>query len=119
MNRCLAFLLALMFATVTVSSACLAAPSDWVRFTLEPARGGAGDIHATFRQDRTPGGNDWSSTFRTADFAGLDIGGLRGAGVRPLRFALVREAGRLDCAGNGGNNYGSGNCSFTADPGFT
>ena len=41
MNRCFAFLLALVFATVTVSSACLAAPADWVRFTLEPARGGS------------------------------------------------------------------------------
>ncbi len=120
MNRSLAFLLALVFATVTVSSACLAAPSDWVRFTLEPARGGAGDIHATFRRDnRGQGDNDWSSTFRAADFAGLDIGGFRGTGVRPLRFALAREAGRLDCAGNGGNNHASGNCGFTADPGFT
>src|SRR5437763_15360818 len=103
MNRSLAFLLALVFATVTVSSACLAAPSDWVRFTLEPARGGTGDIHATFRDEsRGRGDNNWSSTFRTPELAGLDVGGFRGDGLRPLRFALVREAGGLDCAGNGG-----------------
>jgi hypothetical protein len=120
MNRCLAFLLALAFATVTVSSACLAAPSDWVHFALQPARGGVGDIHATFREEsRGQRDNNWSSTFRAAELAGFDVGGFRSAGVRPLRFAIVREAGRLDCTGNGGNNYASGNCSFTADPGFT
>src|SRR6185369_17816319 len=39
-------------------------------------------------------------------------------GSRPLRFAIVREAGRLDCAGQGGDNYAHGNCSFATDPRF-
>src|SRR5947209_9697572 len=108
MNRCLALFLALILATITVSSACVAAPSDWVHFTFDAGRGGDGRIHASFR-DRD-GSNSWSGSFQPAELAGLDVGGLRSPGVRPLRFALVREAGRLDCAGNGGNNTAEGNC---------
>jgi len=120
MNRCLAFLLALVFASLSVSSACVAATGDWAHFTLEPERSGGGKIHATFRdEDRGRGDNNWSTGFSAAELGGLDVAGFRSAGVRPLRFALVREAGRLDCSGNGGNSYAAGNCSFAADPGFS
>jgi hypothetical protein len=119
MNRCLAFLLALVFATVSVSSACVAAPSDWVRFTLEPERGD-GKIHATFRDEsREHGDNNWSTGFLPSELVGLDVAAFRASGARPLRFALVREAGRLICSGNGGNSMAVGNCSFTADAAFT
>lgn len=117
MNRCLAFIFALCFAFITVSSACTAAPADWVRFTLEPARG-SGDIRATFRDEGREDHNDWSTSFAPAQLAGLDLAGFHAPGTRPLRFAIVREAGRLDCAGQGGSAYASGNCSFTADPVF-
>ena len=116
MNRCLAILLALVFATVSVSSACVAAPSDLVRFTLEPERGGDGRIHATFRDEgRAAHENNWSTGFPPAELIGLDPGSFRASGSRPLRFALVREAGRLDCSGSGGNSHASGNCGFTPD----
>jgi hypothetical protein len=119
MNRCLALLLALVFAAVSVSSACVAAPSDWIRFTLQPERG-HGKIHASFRDEgRGPGDNDWSTGFLPSELVGLDVASFRASGARPLRFAIVREAGRLDCAGSGGNSSAAGNCSFTADPGFT
>lgn len=117
MNRCLVFLAALLCASITVSSACVAAPSDWVHFTLEAERDG--QIHASFRdesRDRTE--NNWSTGFRPSELIGLDTSGFRASGTRPLRFAIVREAGRLDCAGHGGESYASGNCGFTADPGF-
>lgn len=118
MNRCLALFLALMLASITISSACVAQASDWIRFTLEPQRGDG--IHASFRnQGDGREENDWSTGFRPSELVGLDTAGFRGAGNRPLRFAIVREAGRLDCAGNGGSSYASGNCRFTADPGFT
>ena len=39
MNRPLAFVCALLLAFITVSSACIAQPADWVRFSLEPERG--------------------------------------------------------------------------------
>jgi hypothetical protein len=120
MNRTLALLLALVFATLTVSSACVAAPSEWVGFTLEPERGSDGKIHATFRnQDRGRDHNNWSTGFRPSELVGLDLAGFRSSGSRPLHFALAREAGRLDCSGNGGGSRANGSCDFTADPGFT
>jgi hypothetical protein len=119
MNRFIAFLLALVFATVSVSSACVAAPSDWVRFTLHPERGD-GKIHASFRDEsHGRGENNWSTGFLPSELVGLDVASFRASGARPLRFAIVREAGRLDCSGTGGNSSASGNCSFTADPAFT
>jgi hypothetical protein len=121
MNRCLAFLLALVFASVSISSACVAAaPSDWVHFVLEPEHSGGGKIHATFRnEDHSPHDSNWSTGFLPSELVGLDLASFRASGPRPLRFAIAREAGRLDCSGNGGNNYAAGNCSFTADPAFT
>jgi hypothetical protein len=118
MNRCLAFLLALVFASLTISSACVAAPSDWIRFTLEPERG-SGNIHARFRDENRGGhDNNWSNGFKPSELIGLDVSGFRAGGTRPLRFAIVREAGRLDCSGNGGGNHAAGNCGFTLDPVF-
>jgi hypothetical protein len=126
MNRCLAFLLALLFATVSVSSACVAAPEDVIRFTLQPERGDSAKIHASFRdqalerrENRSGDENSWSTGFMPSELIGMDVSSFRAAGTRPLRFAIVREAGRLDCAGNAGNSSATGNCSFTADPGFT
>lgn len=117
MNRCLAFLLALMFASITVSSACVAAPAEWIAFDLKPQRSDPAKIHASFR-DRDRDGN-WSSGFLPSELMGLDLAGFRSGGSRPLHFAIVREAGRLDCAGNGGGGRAIGNCRFTADIGFT
>src|SRR5438128_1770701 len=120
MNRCLAFLFALCFAAISVSSACIAQPSDVIRFTLEAERGDPARIKASFRDEvRDHDQNSWSTDFRPSEFIGLDESGFRGPGSRPLRFALVREAGRLDCSGNGGGSMAIGNCSFTPDAGFT
>jgi hypothetical protein len=118
MNRFLALLLALLFATLTVSSACVAAPSEFIRFTLEPERGSA-NIHATFRdQSRGEDHSNWSSGFASSELVGLDLAGFRSGGTRPLRFAVIREAGRLDCEGRGGESFAAGSCSFTPDAGF-
>lgn len=119
MNRCLAMMCALLFAFVSVSSACMAAPSDWISFDLK-AQSDRREIHATFHDERR--GNDrniWSNGFKPSELIGLDVAGFYSAGSRPLRFAVVREAGRLDCAGNGGSSRAYGNCGFTPDAGFT
>jgi hypothetical protein len=117
MNRCLVFLLAMLCASITVSSACVAAPSDWVRFTLEAERDGR--IHVNFRDnDNGRDEHDWSSGFPPSELIGLDFSGFRGSGTRPLHFAIAREAGRLDCSGSGGEGHAWGNCGFTPDPGF-
>ena len=120
MNRCLAFLGALVLAFISVSSACTAAPSQFVHFTIEPEHGGGGDgIQVSFRRNENGRNeNNWSSSFRPAELTGLDTAGFRGPGNRPLSFAIVREAGRLDCSGHGGESYASGNCNFTANPAF-
>ena len=119
MNRCLALMCALLFAFVSVSSACMAAPSDWVRFNLEAQRA-KGEIHATFHdQSRGRGDNNWSNGFKPSELIGLDVAGFYTAGSRSVRFAVVREAGRLDCSGNGGAFRASGDCGFTPDAGFT
>lgn len=120
MNRPLALLCALLLAVISVSSACFAGSgSQWLTFRLEPAheRGG-GQVHADFRSNESGHDNNWSSDFPAAELIGLDIPTFRASGSRPLRFALVREAGRLDCSGNGGESYAHGNCQFTADPRF-
>jgi hypothetical protein len=120
MNRFVTFLLALLAATLTVSSACVAAPFDVIHFTLEPERGGGDRIHASFRDEsRDRHDNSWSTGFLPSELIGLDTAGFRAQGTRPLRFAIVREAGRVDCAGNGGQSYAAGNCRFTPDPNFT
>lgn len=119
MNRLFAIIGALLLAFISVSSACTAAPGAWIHFTLEPQRG-SDSIRASFQNnERARHDNSWSTDFRPAELSGLDLAGFRGAGSRPLRFAVIREAGRLDCLGHGGESYAAGNCSFTADPAFT
>jgi len=119
MDRCLALLGALLLSLITVASACTAAPAEWIHFTLEPDRV-SDRLHVSFRSDDHPRhDNSWSTSFRPSDLVGLDAAGFRGSGNRPLRFAVIREAGRLDCSGQGGGSYGAGYCSFDADPRFT
>ena len=119
MNRCLAMILALLFASVSVASACAATSNQWIQFTLESEREGS-QIKATFRDDSRDGTreNHWSTAFPPSQLIGLDVSGFRSVGARPLRFALVREAGRLDCAGQGGQSHATGNCALTPDPAF-
>ena len=119
MNRPLAFVLALFLAFLTVSSACMAEPTDWIRFQLESERGNPSKIHANFRNnDNGNAHNNWSTGFMPSDLIGLEASSFHGAGSRPVHFALVREAGRLDCAGNGGGSFASGNCRFAENPAF-
>jgi hypothetical protein len=120
MNRLLACVLALLCATVSVSSACLAQSRDLINFTLQPEHKPSGKIHASFRHEgRGQDDNSWSTGFMPSDLIGMEVSSFLAPGTKPLHFSIVREAGRLDCAGTGGGSYASGNCRFTADPGFT
>jgi hypothetical protein len=60
----------------------------------------------------------WSNDRSLGELQGLTAAQLAG-GSQPVRFALVKEAGRLDCSGTAGGGRGSGVCSFTPDSGFT
>jgi len=118
MNRYLIFFLALICASLTVSSACVAQPSDWIHFSLA-AETGSDRIQARFRDDsRGRHEGNWSNGFKPSELIGLDVAGFRAGGSHPLHFAIVREAGRLDCSGNGGSARADGNCRFATDPGF-
>ena len=115
MHRTLAFLAAILLTTVTVSSACLADPVENIRFKLEAARE-AGRVKLSLRTGDSRHNNNMNSTFRAADFTGLDLARLNGSG--PIAFALIREAGRIDCAGNARSARADGSCRFTANAAF-
>lgn len=120
MNRPLAFICALFVSLVAVSTTCLAQSSDWIHFTLEPEGGNSSKLHASFHhQQRGTGNNNWSTALRPSELIGLEVSTFHGSGSRQLHFSIVREAGRLDCFGNGGNNFASGNCRFAGDPAFS
>ena len=116
MPRVFAFFAALVLSTLLVASAGTASASDTVRFTLEPARKD-GEIRASFRKaDRD--NHNWSTSFPAGELVGLDISRLRASQNAPLSFAIVREAGRLDCAGNGANSMAVGSCALRCRRGF-
>ena len=117
MTRMLAFVAALLMSAIAVSSACVASTAAPFQFTIEPARN-AGHLQVRFNRTEDRADRNWSTSFRAADLSGLDTAALNAPGTRPIRFAVVREAGRLDCAGSGGNAMARGTCSLTADAGF-
>lgn len=120
MKRPLDLACASLLAVAAVSATTAAQPADVIHFSLEPERGDAGRIHATFAGDRGDHRhNNWSTGFLPSEMAGLEVSSFRSPGTRPLHFAIIRESGRLDCAGTGGSNSGTGNCRFTDIPGFT
>lgn len=115
--RLWALIAAVLLSALIVSSASIAGAADDIRFTIELARYD-GRVHATFRSGDSDHDNHWSSDFAAGELAGLDLSRLHAPGSGPVRFAIQREAGRLDCAGNGGNAMAVGRCNFTADEGF-
>ena len=119
MNRAFALIGALVLASITISSACMAGPTGELSFSLEADRKDPARIDAHFNDDRgTHDRTDWSNGFMPSELIGLDTAGFRSSGTRPLRFAIVRDAGRLDCSGNGGSSYARGNCRFAPDRAF-
>jgi hypothetical protein len=113
----LAFVAALLMSSLAVSSACVATSIEPVRFTIEPTSR-ADQLHVSFKRADQNGTNSWSSTFRAAELSGLNVAALRAPGSSAIRFVIVRDAGRVDCAGNGGNSMAVGSCSVTPDASF-
>src|SRR4051794_18172960 len=102
MNRVFALIGALFLSFVTIASACAADAPGTVHFTLRSEKSGD-RLQADFRSEEgSHHDNNWSSGFRPGDLIGLDLAGFRAGGTRPLRFSLIREAGRIDCSGRGG-----------------
>jgi hypothetical protein len=119
MNRSLAFVGAMLAASAAVSSASLSQAMEPIRFSLEPQRSNPARIHASFHhQGRGDDDNRWSTAFMPSELVGLEVSSFHAAGARPIHFSIIREAGRLDCAGNGGGDFAAGTCRFAEDPGF-
>ena len=119
MNRPLAFLAALLLAAIAVSSACIARTTpEAISFELKPALHG-GDLQLAL-WDRTDGhhNNMTGSSYTATELAGLDFRAFAASGRNPVSFALIREAGRVDCAGTSSNSLATGTCRFSADPAF-
>jgi len=110
------FLAAIAASTLTVTATVDAAAPTEFSFHVRDEGDGA-KIRADFRRlDREH--SQWNSSFRLADLAGLERSQLLAAGQAPVQFAIVRDAGRLDCAGTGGSGSATGRCRFTADKTF-
>lgn len=74
-------------------------------------------INLSFERRREKGGrNQMSSTFDFAELQGLSREQALSGG--PVRFSLVREAGRIDCEGSFQNGKGSGTFRFTGNQSF-
>ena len=93
-----------------------AAQIDWSieRSGTRPETGKV-QLRVESRWDRDK--SSWSRGYQLSELRGLSAAQLA-ARPAPVRFALVREPGRLDCNGIAGNSSGRGSCSFAADPAF-
>ena len=117
MHRTFAILAAIMLTTLSVTTAGFAHITDGIRFSLQPGRT-ADRVQLHLRTGKDDHNNGMSSSFALADLNGLDAARLRAAGLTPISFALVREAGRIDCAGNAARGRADGSCRFTDNPAF-
>ncbi len=115
MHRSLAICFALILTTVSIATAGFAAEGGLLRFEVSQASSDRFQI--SLRREDAPG-SSISSSFVVRELAGLDPAALRGRDGTPVAFALVREAGRLDCAGRAEARRALGTCRFAADPSF-
>ena len=114
MSRITIFLAAVAASTLTVTGTVDAAGPSEFDFRLTEQSGER--IRADFR--RVGRQSEWNSSFAASEFLGLDRSRLAGTQPSPVQFALVRDAGRLDCSGNGGKGVAAGRCRFTSNERF-
>ena len=118
MTRPFAILSALLLTTATLNTTSFAANLGEIRFALSTERSPAGRAQLTLTDDGRRASVN-STSVALDDLAGLDTSALSSGRAAPLRFALVRDAGRLDCSGTGQLRHSKGECRFTADRGFS
>src|SRR6266850_5814045 len=88
--------------------------ADW---TASLDRENPDRINLNFERSTVKGGKNKSGqTYDFADLQGLSREQALSGG--PVKFSLVREAGRIDCEGSFQNGKGSGTFSFTGNPAF-
>ena len=113
MNRPIALLLTVLLTCLGATSVGFAAEMGRMHFQLTSS--GREQVHLTVSSgDRST----YSSSYRVEDLQGLVPAAAFSPVRGPVRFALLREPGRLDCSGMGASGRASGDCRFTPDPGF-
>lgn len=117
MYRTLAMIAALVLTTITVSSAGFAHGADNLSFALHPGKA-ADRVQLSLRGGNGDRDTHMSNSFAARDLAGLDLAALRSWAPAQVRFALVREAGRVDCSGSASRGHATGGCGFTPDQAF-
>lgn len=116
MNRLIALVAAVLISTFAVGSACIAMPTDNIRFSLQPSNRPADQVQLSLRSGNDRHNNNTTSSFRAGELAGLAPGWRSGG---PVQFALVREPGRIDCAGASRGGRAEGTCRFTRNQAFS
>ena len=115
MHRSLAICFALILTAVSIATAGFAAEVGPLRFEVSEA--GKDRLQLSLRRGTAPN-SSVSSSFDARELAGLDRAALSGRDDAPVSFALVREPGRLDCAGRAQARQARGTCRFAIDPSF-
>nr|WP_314446742.1 hypothetical protein [uncultured Sphingomonas sp.] len=115
MHRSLALCIALVLTTLSIATTGFAAEVGTIRFDL--AETGKDQLQLNLRRDGAPN-HSIGSTVAAGELSGLDRAALRSRDGVPISFALVREAGRLDCAGRTEARKGRGTCRFAGNAAF-
>ena len=110
-------LAALAISGMTLASSANQAGPEALSFRLSDQLQ-AGRIQVDFESLRNGSDSHWSAGFEPSELAGLDRSAVGSPGTRQVRFSVKRDAGRVDCSGQGGSGAASGTCSATADPAF-
>jgi hypothetical protein len=119
MIRQLAIATSAALLTYVLQPAAVAQVPDRVDWTIAPARADqANRVQFSIGYRRGRSQSNWSNATDLAELPGLTAEQLAGDNA-PVRFQIVREAGRFDCEGVARRGRGSGECSFTPDPAFT
>lgn len=103
--------------TYVAQPAALAQVPERVDWTVAPSGDDADRVQLSIGYRNGRSTNNWSHTTELAELPGLTRAQLAGDST-PVRFQIVREAGRFDCEGVARRGRGSGECSFTPDPAF-
>lgn len=111
--------LTMLAACAAVASVGVAQTTQPIRFNLEQQPNDHSKIRGSFENQARDGYNRWSSGFMPSELIGLEVSSFHASGTRPIHFAIVRDAGRLDCDGSGGGGSASGVCRFAEDPRFS
>ena len=75
-------------------------------------------IQLTLSYRSRGGHSQWSNGTDLNDLQGLDATQLAARDGGPVRFRIVRDAGRFDCEGIVRRQRGTGECRFESDPAF-